>query len=302
MFSSKPNQTYRSIAVVALVIVGLAACQKEPPRTIYGSLYFEAGPYLGELQLATGNAMPVTNLGDQRIERVSAFADGDLLLSIRVYVNERRRERLVRFDPLTLQRTQLVGGQSGQYLPASSAVVYTVDDKLLTAPHNNVRRGARLVATFDWGHPPTIVPIGEHGALVADADGPIRRLDPSTASEETLEALSQRCALRDAVWLENREQLVCRSRDQTLGDTALVVVELSGRQMGVLPLPEGRVFRAVAYLADQRVLILNEQRYNWFARREEHPVWAYDMDDGELLQIAENQPLGDSVVYGRKLR
>lgn len=280
----------------------LAGCQPPPPLNLHGTLYFEAGPYLGEFRLSTGDAMPVTNLGDWRIQRVSEFQQGELLLSVTNIVDDRRRYRIMRFDPETLHETPLIGGQAGQFLPASATLVYYAGHELVSAPRADIRGGARVVRSFGWRMPPHLVPVGNAGVLFGTPGGSVYRWDPESGTSERLDALTERCELQGAVWMADREQLVCRARDPDAMAVSLLVVDISGKLVGILPLPEKREFRAVAYLADQRILILNERRRERLTSYSAHPVWAYAMESGRLQRIARNQDLGESVVYRRHQR
>ncbi len=283
--------------LTALLAGAFSGCEPEPPLDLYGSLYFEAGPYLGEFRLATGDAMPVVNLGDQRIQRVSVFEHDELLLSVLAYVEERPHDRVVRFDIETLHETPLVGGQAAEYLAGPAQVAFYAGRDLIVAPRRNVRGGGRVIHSDARREPPTLVAMGDAGLLFAGDDGEIRRYDPATGSTERLEGLSSACELRDAVWLADREQLLCRARQTDRSVPVLSIARLDGQRAGVLPLPEGRAFRPVAYLPDQRILILNERHRAWISRHEEHRVWAYAMDSGRLQRIADDQYLGESAVY-----
>ena len=285
-----------------LLSVALGACETDPPLELHGVLYFEAGPYLGEFRLATGDAVPVTNLGDQRIQRVSGFDNRELLLSIVKVVDERPRDRVVRFDLRTLHETPLLGAQAGQYLEASNSVLYYLGSQLIHAPRAQIRGGGRAIESFAWREPPLVVPVGEFGVLYAGPDGLIRRYDPTADVTEHLDALSRTCTLRDAVWISDRNQLACQAHPEDEAVPIIVLSDLHGRQSGVLDLPESRQFRPVASLPDLRVLILNETRRPWFSSNDQHPVWAYSMDTGRLQRLAENQHLGEAVVYRRTYR
>ena len=301
------NAGYRShrilrFALSAVLVAVLSGCEPEPRLELHGTLFFDAGPYLGKISLNTGDVLPVTNLGDQRIRRVSRFDDGDLLLSIVKHVEARPRDRLVRFNPRTLDDTPLVAAQAGHYLEASNTVIYYRGTQLVHAPLAQLRGGGRVIETFTWRGPPHVVPVGDFGALFAGADGAIQRYDPSTNRTERLEALSTTCSLKDAVWLADRERLLCRTVSTVDGVSVLALVDLDGRRHDALALPEGRDFRPVVYLADQRVLVLNETRRGRTARQTVYPVWAYALDSGRLQRVADNQYLGESAVYWQRYR
>lgn len=302
--SNVRNRTRRilCLGLSALLVAVLSACEPEPRLELHGTLFFDAGPYLGRISLSTGDVLPVTNLGDQRIQRVSRFDNGDLLLSIVKYVDAQPRDRLVRFNPRTLDDTTLVAAQAGHYLEASNTVIYYRGSQLMHAPLTQLRGGGRVIESFNWRSPPQVVSVGESGALFAGTDGAIQRYDPSSDSIERLEALSATCSLRDAVWLADREKLLCRTAGTVGGATMLVLADLEGRPHETLALPEGRDFRPVAYLSDQRVLILNETRRGRTSRHMAYPVWAYALDSGHLQRVADDQYMGESAVYRRRYR
>ena len=296
------NVGYRShrtlcLGLSALLVAVLSACEPEPRFELHGTLFFDAGPYLGRISLSTGDVSPVTNLGDQRINHVSRFDNGDLLLSVVRYVEERPSDRLVRFNPRTLNETPLVAAQAGHYLETSNTVIFYRGVQLLHAPLAQLRGGGRVIETFNWRDPPHVVPVGESGVLFAGGDGAIRRYDPVSDSTERLATLSAICSLDDAVWLADREQLLCRAAGAADGEWILVLVDLEGRRSEALVLPEGRDFRAMAYLSDQRVVVLNETRRARSSRRTAYPVWAYALDSRRLQRIADDQYLGESAVY-----
>ena len=299
------NVSYRShrtlrLGLSALLVAALSACEPEPRLELHGTLFFDAGPYLGKISLSSGDVLPVTSFGDERIEHVSRFDNGDLLLSIARHVETRPRDRLVRFNPRTLDDTPLVAAQAGHYLEASNTVVYYRGAQLMHAPLTQLRGGGRVIETFTWRDPPHIVAVGDFGVLFAGADGAIQRYDPSSDSTERLDALSTICSLQDAVWLADREQLLCRTAGTADGVSTLILADLDGRRGEALALPEGRRFRPVAYLYGQRVLVLSESRRGRASRHTVYPVWAYALDSGRLQRIADNQYLGESAVYRQR--
>ena len=285
--------------LTVLIAVALAACQPESPPHFYGTLYFEAGPYLGAFSLSTGNAVPVTNLGDQRIRRVSTFEHGQLLLTIVNYVDERARYRIARFELDTVHETPLLEGQAGQYLETPATIVYYRGYELISARRDALRDPGHVVHRFAYREPPHLVPVGAFGVLFGTNRDVIRRFDPATGETQVLEALSSACELRDAVWLADREQLACREPGVEDSAPAIVLASLDGRVTGELALPAGRRFRPVVYLADQGALVLNETRRRLLSRHDEYPVWTYGLDSGRLQRLAGNQHLGESAVYRR---
>jgi hypothetical protein len=110
------------------------------------------------------------------------------------------------------------------------------------------------------------------------------------------DALTERCRLDGSVWINDREQLACQARTQSGDGTEYLLTDLDGNVRGRLALPPGKQFIALAYAADQQVLLLTEPWRTVFGG-ERFAVWAYDLITDQSHRILKNQYLGASAVY-----
>ncbi|MEO0995932.1 MAG: hypothetical protein AAFX58_00320 [Pseudomonadota bacterium] len=288
--------------VALLALAGLAACDAEPERDFHGYLYFGAGNYLGELSLASGDTAPAASLGDRRIEQISPLRDGNFLLSITEAEPGRAQHRIVRFHPVRRNPITLLVGSGGQYFASSDRIVYDDGTALVSVPRARIQSAPTVIHEHAWRAAAAQVRMADDGLLFQPANGTIRYLPADGDVPEPLAALSRMCRLDDAVWIGTRSRLLCRAPGAADRPAPYRLVSLDGATEQSVPLPEDRDLRAVTYLADQDVLILNESSTGWFSGRETYSVWAYDLDTGQLHAIARNQYLGNSAVYRRRNR
>ena len=87
----------RLVALIAIAL--LSSCDLNNRFPPHGHLYFAAGSYVGQFDLGDGSSSPVSYLGDVTIDHLTAFEGGDLLLTMRVFVNQREASQIVRFKP-----------------------------------------------------------------------------------------------------------------------------------------------------------------------------------------------------------
>ena len=292
----------RHTGFACLMVLALAGCETPNDKPFHGYLFFPSGKYLGQLSLASGEAMPVANFGEQRVEHVSVLDNQELLLSVFKPGGGRGRYRVLRFDPIRSSSSTLLVGRQAHYLSSSEVIVYDSGTALQAVQRRNVRRAPTLLQSDSWQRPAELVSLGEAGLLFQPSGELIRHFDPETGEYRALGRLSSACRLGDAVWLAANARLACRAPEDQGDSAPYRLVSLDGDIDGSLSLPAGRRFRAVAYVPDQRILILNETRVRWFSKSERYPVWAYDVATGGLRAIAENQYLGATAVYRRSLR
>lgn len=290
-----------AMATGLLLTLCAVSCGQSDQKPVAGYLYFGAGKYLGRLDLRTGDSTPVTTFSDLEIQWLSALDSGVLLLSVVATSREAAQSRALLVDPESLRSSEFLVGSAAQYLPEAAGVLYHDGRRLIIAPLASSRSSSRVLPANGANVPAPALSIGGNGVLFyADPSRQrIQRYDLDDGSTETLQRLSGQCVLEDAVWAESRQQLLCRAATTGTDVRHYHWVSPEGEPGETLPLPSDRHFRALAYLADQEVVILNETRQSWLIGRPRHPVWALDLRDGSLHRIARNQYLGRSVVYSR---
>lgn len=276
----------------------LAACTERPREPVAGYLYFGAGSNLGRLDLSTGGSTRVAGFGDLDIQQLS-MGNNELLLSVASAGLGHRQPRVLRFHLSSGRWRVLVMGSAAQYLPDSDSLLYDDGLRLVAVPRRKVRSEGQVLPVTSARSSALAIALADHSVLFP-GDGPgdsIQRFDLDRATTETLERLSEQCTLDGALWAASRRQLLCRPpRVDTIAGGYRWVF-LDGQLGGELPLPPGREFRALAYIPEGEVIILNETKRVWFEARPRHPVWALRERDGMLQRIARNQYLGNSVVY-----
>jgi hypothetical protein len=289
---------------VWIVTVCLTACAERPQAPLTGYLYFGSGKYLGRLDLSTGNSTPVTVFGDLDIEQLSLLDGNELLLSVVTSRLGRRQSRVLRFDPASSRLSVFLMGSAAQYLPAADTVLYDDGVRLVAVPRRRLRSDGAVLRADSAGNSTLAIAVADDDVLfLRDQDSnSIQRFDLDSGTTRTLTRLSELCVLDGALWVESRDQLLCRALPSATAAPRYRWVSLNGELAAELPLPAGRRFRALAYLPDRQLLILNETKPGWFAARPRYPVWAYNERDGTLQRIAGNQYLGTSVVYTRGWR
>lgn len=285
--------------VACLLVAGLAACNRTPPITLHGNLYFAAGPYLGVLRLSDGEVRALQNFGDWRIGHVSVYPGDELLLSLSRVVDDRRRDRLGRLNTATGQEVPLVAGSSGQYIPGADSLVYVSNNRLLHAPRAALGRTSVGIQDFGVGSLPRAVLLGESEVLLASGDNMLRRFDATSGLVQNVDRFAAVCDWRTAIAISGRGRVVCVRPGGAAGESSLVIFSLDTARSTHLPLPAGRRFRPVAYVPEPGALILSESRRRWSIGRNEYPVWAYVLETGALHLIADDQDLGQTVVYRR---
>jgi len=287
--------------VAALLMVGLiASCDTSEHGALHGHLYFAAGKYVGQFDLRDGSSAPVVNLGDITIDRVGPFIGEDLLLTIREFVSGRETSRILRFNPRRNVSSPLFPGMMAEYLPSSMTVIYDDGSRLLATHRKRAYRDEVVIDAHGHNSMPTIVVLSDAEILfnsVHDDNMLIQRYNVETDTSHPLHALSRTCALNGAVWIAEKKQLLCRPHAVSAKESGYAFVLLDGTIEKTLPLDEGKNFRALSYLPDQRILILTEQSDSWGGGQPRHAVWAYDMDTASSYRLAKDQYLGISVVY-----
>jgi hypothetical protein len=278
----------------------LASCDQAERPELYGRLYFVSGNYVGEFDLAQGTSVAVANRGAVTIRDISAFDAGRLLLVETASVESREVPRISWINPKSGRAETLYSGVSARYLPEPAALVWDDGSRLhVTSRRADSSINAQVVS-HSLNQLSTIIDVSDHMVLF-EAGTPenrtIHSYDIETRELANLETLSGICRLAGAVWIDNRDQLACLSREHSESGSDYLLVDLAGIVRGQLALPEKKDFVALAFAADQQTLVLAEHWTSFIGGADRYAVWAYNFIDGQSYRIVRNQYLGDSAVY-----
>lgn len=270
----------------------LAGCAEEHPE-LSGGLYFAAGNYLAELDLRNGSTRVVTSIGDDTIVELAPQGSGRLLLTVYGQVNRQYTHSLVLYDIATKQLLRFFEGRRGRYLPGTDVLVYDEGRRILAKRRQGETWETIEIASRDYRVPVQIIPVSATAFLYAIGDGPPQLFDIVDGRSST-PGLADRCALDAAVWVPEFDALLCRGRGD---ETTYAFVTLDGSVAKTLSLPEGRSLEAMAYAADQDIVIFSERWRSFIGERQRHAIWIHRRDTDETWRLVENQYLGDTVVY-----
>ena len=286
------------VAFLLLVLGQISACQPEEREELQGSLYFGAGDYLAELELHNGNVNIVTSLGDVEIREISPQDDERLLLTVFGRVDQQDKHSLVLYDLGTKQTLTITYGRNGHYLPGSRVLVYDDGVNLILAQREDDGWQKTEIVSHAYNAALRVMPISSTRFLYQLGGQAVFVYDTVSRRSIELIALSQHCRLDAGLWDRQREQLLCRRRlDDTNYD--YVMIDLDGTERLKLDLPGSRMLQPLAFLPDQNALVLTERWRSRFSDRQNHAVWVFRFDTGELYRLLDNQYLGRSVVYAR---
>lgn len=291
------HRCYR-VACYLLVLGQLTACQPEKQAELWGSLYFGAGNYLAELDLRSGGVNIETSLGDVEIQGISAQKDKRLLVTVFGSVNQRDRHSLVLYDLDTRQALTIAYGRNGHYLPGTEVLVYDDGVSLIVAERDNEGWQKTEVVRHAYNATLQVVPVSATRFLFTVGDQALQVYDTVSQRTLPLTALSQRCRLDASLWDPQREYLLCRRR-QDDGNYEYIMAGLDGAVAATLALPGSRRLQPIAFLPDQDALVLTEQWRGRLSDRQNHAIWIYRFDSGDLYRLLDNQYLGRSVVYAQ---
>lgn len=303
MISKRTTQFLRArliLLAASFLLTQLAGCERQSHPELRGSLYFGSGQYLGRLDLRDGSTSVEANLGDVSIRQVSAFGDGNLLLTVFGPVNDTGTHRLVQYEMATGQSATLFNGRNGHYLPGMEALVYDDGSRLRVKIRAANQREEVELGRHKLHTKLQLVPVSDSVFIYSagdDTESPIFAYDVDARATTPLEKLSLACDLNGAVWIETRQQLLCRT-SASLGEvSSYVFVGLDGTFHGRFRLPELMSFQVLAHIPDQAALVLTETWRGFISDRPKTAVWIYQMDSDEAYQLVKDQYLGDSVVY-----
>jgi len=289
----------RSLAKILVLLPLLQSCERGEQFDLHGHLYFASGNYIGDLDLVKGTSVIVANRGAVTIHGISGFGDNRFLMAETAMVETREVPRISWVDIETGQAETLYSGVAARYLGAHSALVWDDGSRLhVTSRRRNSGINAQITS-HSLNQLSTIVDVSDSMVLfetgIPEQRG-IHSYDVGTRQLQRREPLSAACKLEGSVWLADRDQLACQARTQSGDGTAYLLTDLDGNVRGRLALPQGKQFLALAYAADQQVLILTEP-WRTVLGGERFAVWAYDMITGQSHRILKNQYLGASAVY-----
>ena len=289
------------LRVASLILLGLvSSCDLSDHGSAHGHLYFAAGNYVGEFDLSDGSSWPAANLGDVTIDHLSDFRGGNLLLTLRVFVNGRETSRILSFNLRQGVSLPLFPGFDAEFLPSPKAVIYNDGLKLLATHRDRSYKDETVIDDHGYNSRPTVVVLSESEILfdrVTDGDVEILRYNVDDDTSQVLQALSEQCDLNGAVWISDTKQLLCRSPGTSQQDFIYIFVSLDGNVEKRLPLPDDKVLRALVYLPDQQLVVLTERSSSWGGGQPRNSVWIYNMRTAAIYLLVKDQYLGKSVVY-----
>ncbi len=287
----------RLVVAGILLLAALAtACQQEASRALHGTLYFAAGPYLASLDLGSGATAVEANFGDAEVLSLGAHLGDLVVVSVYGSVNNRDRHRLFLYDLETRQRSTLLNGRNGRYLPGTRTLVYDQATGLNVTRLVNGVWEKTLVERHSYGAHVAITPISESRFLYAIDDDVTKVYDMDAGSTVELVEFSRRCSLDGALWEPTRDRALCWTAIDE-GSYEYAFVALDGTVHEMVPLPADSELLPVAFLPDQDALVLTEEWRGLIDNQPQYAIWAYHFSDQALHRLAENQHLGSTVIY-----
>ena len=285
------------ISLVSLLVglLVLQGCGPGEQREYRGGLYFGTGAYLGRLDLRNGNVSLLANLGDTVIREIAEFGDEQLLLSVFGPVNHKDTFRLMQYEIAGGGLATLLTGRHGRYLPEPEALLFGDGSHLKMRVYGGRAMEESVIVRHRTGAGVHIMPIAASEFIYGiDTDTTIYRFDVGSRVSQPLQALSSECRLDGALWIAQRDALLCK-RGGAAGDYAFV--SLSGEVLGSLDIPDTGRFRAVAHLHDQDAVVLTEAWNTFLGDNTRYAVWIYDLSTGRSIRLVKDQVLGSHVVY-----
>ncbi len=291
-FSVKMDSIVTRIAVLTTVLI-VTGCAEDRPE-LSGRLYFAAGSYLAELDLRRLDTNVITSLGDDTLIELAPHGDARLLLNVIGKVNRYDVQQLVLFDIESKQLLPFFAGRKGRYLVDSDVLVYDDGRQILAKRRYNGNWETIEIASHPLRETVRIVPVSATALLYSIGSGPPQQYDVASGEPAVTPGLAEQCSLDAAIWVPGIDALLCRLLDSPL---EYAFVSLDGEIRETLSLPAGRPLRAVAYAADQDIVILTEEWQSFVGERSKFAVWVHHRDTGRTYRLIENQHLGETVVY-----
>ncbi len=285
----------------SVVLLVLAACQPTPDYALQGRLYFASGNYVGEFDLADRSSVIIANRGDVTIRNVAAFGPGRLLLSELGTVEGRDAPRITWLDVETGRNEGLYAGVIARYLPRPAALVWDDGQRLHASARRRNSNISAEISSHNLNQLTAIVDVSDTMVLFESGPAEQRSIwSYDVITRELVErgGLTSACKLTASVWISDRARLVCPSRHQQGDYPQYRLVDIDGNVSELPGIPSGKLFRALAYAADQRALVFSES-WSSLGGVQRYGVWAYDFDDQQMYRIVADQYLGNSAVYVR---
>jgi len=183
------------------------------------------------------------------------------------------------------------------YLPATQTYVYDDGSRLLAASRSadfptdaEIYRHRLFDAT-------AIIPVsGEEFLFEVGRQQERRVFRYNVLSGDLLEEqnLAARCELRDALFLPDRDQLVCAGAGNS-GE--YIISTLVGEQQSIVSTPGSGVLRALLYVRQLNAILFSEQYTTWLAGERRTRIWLHDLSNGQNSVVSDNQSLGVASVY-----
>jgi hypothetical protein len=298
-FLQGPGSRFRLVALVVLCL-NLGACDSASRAGPGGAIFFGSGSYLGKFSLGDGSSEVVAYVGEGTVTSVGNYGDGELLLTVRRLVNSKHVQMVVRFDIATRHYTNLFAANSAVFLRDGEVTVF--DDGFSLQAASIVDKERKLISIFLHGFDEEIIitPVSDHALFFQvskNNDSRVFRYDVTSETLEPLVEFSRVCDLDGAVWVSERQQMLCRSPGVTGVESQYRFVDPEGRPGEILPRPGENAFRAVLYLPGQRLLVLTEAWQTVFGGRQKFAVWIHNLASGESYRLVKDQYLGDHVGY-----
>lgn len=284
-------------AAAAILIATLCACDREPELQATGYLYFAAGSYLGKFDLSDGGSSVVANLNDANIERVTELGGNRLLLSLIASVDNKEINRISWIDVKTGQITHLYEGVLAAYLPGTKTYVYDDGSRLIAAARTIEFRTDAEIFRHRLFDATAIIPISGEELIFEVGRQQARQVfyyNVLSAELREMPGLAARCELRDALYLADRDLLVCARANQS-GE--YIMATLNGERHAMVTAPVSVGLRALAYVQPLNALVFSESYTTWLTGERRSRVWLHDLNSGRNVVISDQQSLGIAAVY-----
>ncbi len=279
----------------------LAACQPSAQGRFGGYLYFIQSPYLMRFSLRDFSLEAVTTLGNTKIREISDFGEDRLLIAETASVNRKSVARISWIDLKTGRAQALYPGVQARYIASAGAMVYDDGSRLYSITQADGTETTSQILSHRRHQLSTMLEVSGGRLLIELTEEGRPVIHSYLAEDETLtrlNALSDTCKLKGAVWLDDLEQLACKERaDETRSGNNYVFADLDGQIISRPTFPEGEEFLALTYLPGQGALILNETWTSPIDGLENSAVWVHDVHTGENFQLSDTLDLGSSVVF-----
>jgi hypothetical protein len=219
---------------------------------------------------------------------------------MRVYSNGRETSTIIRYDLRKNETLTMFPGLMAEYMAGARAVIYDDGANLIVTHRSEAWRDELVMDYHGSNARPSLAVLSENEVLfsgMVDDEVAIYHYDVRSDQRTPMKALSLQCRVNAAVWIESLESLMCKSRPDSDAAGQYVLASLEGEIRRTPSLPDEGLFRAVAYLADQGLVVLTQRHESWGGGQQRNAVWVYELATDKSYLLAKDQYLGDSVVY-----